>query len=80
MLLRLALVFALVVTAACAGSGASSGGAPSAREAALVEEARAFMAGYARDLAAGDREAVAARYDDRGAYMVGGGEKELFPA
>lgn len=42
-------------------------------------EARAFMESYARDLRAGAREAIAARYDRRGAYRVGGGEKVLEP-
>ena len=42
---------------------------------AVVEEARAFMAGYARDLLAGDRAAIVARYDPTGAYLVGDGRK-----
>jgi hypothetical protein len=50
------------------------------REDADVEaEARAFMESYARDLRSGAREAIAARYDRRGAYRVGGGEKTLEP-
>ncbi|MBW3570422.1 MAG: ketosteroid isomerase family protein [Gemmatimonadetes bacterium] len=40
-------------------------------------EARAFMESYARDLRAGAREAIVARYDRRGAYLVGNGRKEL---
>lgn len=42
-------------------------------------EARAFMASYARDLRAGAREAIVARYDRRGAYRVGSGQKTLEP-
>jgi hypothetical protein len=44
-----------------------------AAEAPILGEARTFMAGYARDLIAGDRAAVSARYDRRGAYVVVGG-------
>lgn len=42
-------------------------------------EARAFMDAYARDLRSGAREAIVARYDHRGSYRVGGGEKTLEP-
>lgn len=34
----------------------------------IVAEARQFMEGYARDLAAGDRAAVVARYDRTGVF------------
>jgi len=44
-----------------------------------VEEARTFMDGYARDLLAGDRAAIAARYDRSGAYFLGNGHKEFTP-
>jgi hypothetical protein len=47
------------------------------RGASIETEAREFMAGYARDLRAGDRPAIAARYDRRGAYMAGSGEQQL---
>lgn len=47
-------------------------------EAAITVEARAFMAGYARDLLAGDRAAIAARYDRQGAWMVRAGRSRLF--
>lgn len=43
----------------------------------IEAEAREFMAGYARDLLAGDRPAIAARYARRGAYMMGAGKKEF---
>ncbi len=42
-------------------------------------EARAFMDAYARDLRAGAREAIVARYESRGAYRVGNGRKALEP-
>ena len=53
-----------------AGSSAGAG---------VVQEARTFMEGYARDLLAGDRAAVAARYDRSGAYFLGNGRKEFTP-
>lgn len=43
----------------------------------IEADAQEFMAGYARDLRAGDRQAIAARYDQRGAYIAGGGEQQL---
>jgi len=46
---------------------------------AVRAEAEAFMAGYARDLRAGDRAAIAARYDRRGSWRVGGGTKRFEP-
>ena len=41
----------------------------------IEKEAREFMAAYADDLRAGRRLAIAARYDRRGAFRVGEGEK-----
>lgn len=46
---------------------------------AVVAEAQAFMEGYARDLLAGDRAAIAARYDRSGAWMVHAGQARLMP-
>ena len=40
-------------------------------------EARAFMDDYADDLRAGGRQSIADRYDKRGAYRVGEGQKVL---
>jgi hypothetical protein len=62
--------------------GATTAGCASTpRGAASIEaEAREFMAGYARDLRAGNRVAIAERYDPRGAYMAGGGEQRLASA
>lgn len=48
---------------------AETAGAPA--EPAIVAEARAFMTGYANDLIAGDRAAIAARYSRAGAYNLG---------
>lgn len=45
----------------------------------VIEEARAFMESYARDLLTGDRAAIAARYDRTGAYRMGNGQKEFDP-
>jgi ketosteroid isomerase-like protein len=47
------------------------------RAVSIETEAREFMAGYARDLRAGDRRAIAARYDRRGAYLAGSGAQQL---
>jgi hypothetical protein len=66
---RLVSLATCVTVAACA---TTPPGAPT-----LQAEARQFMEGYARDLRAGDRDAIAARYDARGAYMVGRGMKAL---
>ena len=46
-------------------------------EAPIVAEARAFMSAYERDLASGNRAGIAARYDRRGAWMLGRGTKTL---
>jgi len=50
-----------------------------ATESPLVAEARAFMDGYGEDLRTGDREAIAARYDRRGAYIMFDGERDFAP-
>jgi len=72
-----ALVFASA--AGCAQPSCCTTPGPTTDETALVREAREFMAGYARDLLAGNREAIVGRYDGRGAYFVGQGRKELLP-
>lgn len=46
-------------------------------EAPIVVEARAFMDDYARDLIAGDRAAIAGRYQRRGAWRLGEGGGEF---
>lgn len=71
----LALAVLLLVSAP---DGAAAQTAPEAvAEAAIVVEARAFMAAYARDLLAGDRAAIAARYDRQGAWMVHAGRSRF---
>ena len=47
--------------------------------ASLVARAERFMEGYAEDLRTGNREAIIARYDTRGGYLVGNGRKEFVP-
>lgn len=70
--------YVVVSTAACARSGDSgTARADSAATAAVVEEARSFMDAYARELLAGDRTAIAARYDRTGVYMLGNGHKQF---
>lgn len=66
------LIFAALLAACAAPGGRATSAAPGG---GIEAEARAFMESYARDLIAGDREAVAARYDRAGAYTVGNGEK-----
>ena len=64
-----ALLFAIALTMSVPGVVA----AQATEEPAVVAEARAFMDTYARELIAGDRAAVAARYDRSGAWMVRSG-------
>jgi hypothetical protein len=65
-----------IVLAVCAAASPTLARAQAA-DSAIVAEARAFMEGYARDLAAGSRAEIAARYDRRGAYFVFDGERDL---
>ena len=74
-------VAALAWIVACDGSQAGNvrqGDSPTPG-AAIADEARAFMDTYARDLLAGDRAAIVARYDRTGAYRLGNGSKEFMP-
>ena len=73
---RIALAAMVAASAACAPVHRQP---PRASTSAIVAEAQAFMASYARDLLAGDRAAIAARYDRRGAYRMGNGVKEFRP-
>jgi hypothetical protein len=72
---------ALVLTVALLISAPAVAMAQSASEAAaeptIIIEARDFMAGYARDLLAGNRAGIAARYDRQGAWMVHAGQARL---
>lgn len=46
-------------------------------EDALVAEAQAFMESYATDLREGRRDAIIERYDPRGTYFMGHGQKRF---
>lgn len=70
------LPFALVLLIAAAAPSAARAQAP---DTAPVAEARAFMEAYGRDLAAGNREGIAARYDRGGPYIMFNGEREMVP-
>jgi hypothetical protein len=65
----------LVLGAACAPAAARTPGGTAAAASSLEAEARAFMASYAADLLAGNRDGIADRYDPRGAWLVGEGRK-----
>ncbi len=76
---HLAASLLLSLTVACSAASPAIEPAQPASNAAteLVREAQAFMESYARDLRAGERERLVARYDPRGAYLVGEGKKTL---
>ncbi len=75
--LRRILPLSLVLLAAACAPAATRAQAPD--DAPLVAEARAFMEAYGRDLAAGNREGIAARYDRGGPYIMFNGEREMVP-
>ncbi|HEX8696767.1 MAG TPA: hypothetical protein VF746_30390 [Longimicrobium sp.] len=77
---RVIACLSLLLAAGCS-AGPRPGDPASApgNSAALVGEAQAFMESYARDLLAGERDLLVGRYDPRGAYMVGDGEKAFLP-
>jgi hypothetical protein len=75
-LLHRTLPLALVLLAAACAPAATHAQGP---DSDLVAEARAFMEAYGRDLAAGNREAIAARYDRGGPYIMFDGERERVP-
>ena len=73
-----------IIAVACLAGCGGSQGAPvrqtdSATAAGITAEARTFMDAYARDLLAGDRAAIGARYDRAGAYLLGNGQKDFSP-
>lgn len=68
------LSLAVLFLAACTSAAPASAPTPHGD---IVAEARVFMDGYAVDLRTGDRAAIAARYDRRGAYFAGHGRSEL---
>jgi hypothetical protein len=71
----LAVLLALSLAPACSYGPPPARAADAAAQASLVAEAQAFMASYAEDLIAGDRAAIAARYDRTGSWVVGNGRK-----
>jgi len=73
--MRKTMMAALLALAAPDGAQPAAAQETAAAEAPVVAEARAFMAAYARDLTAGDRAAIAARYDRRGSWVMGRGRK-----
>jgi len=73
--LRILLVAAMVIPAA--ELAAQQAPPPSRAQTALRAEAERFMAAYGDELRAGDRAAIARRYDRRGAWRVGHGEAAL---
>jgi hypothetical protein len=72
-LLELVACVSLTVVGGCTGTGEGSARGGSAADSATVAEARAFMEAYAIDLRAGNREAIVARYDTSGTWLVGHG-------
>ena len=72
MIAALALALAPATMLASAPAAAAQ-----AAETPLVTEARAFMDAYQAELIEGHREAIAARYDPTGAFLMGGGLKEF---
>jgi hypothetical protein len=76
--LSVLVLAALLATGSACAAGGAPAGAPSSH-AGVVEEARAFMDSYARDLRAGNRAAISGRYDRNGAYFMGNGNKEFEP-
>jgi hypothetical protein len=73
---RLALLPVLLIAAGCAIHVQTPRTERAAQD-ALVAQAQAFMQSYLTDLVEGRRDAIVARYDPRGAYIVGQGRKEL---
>jgi hypothetical protein len=73
---RLALA---LLAAACAAASPAAARAQEPADSLIVAEAGAFMDAYGSDLRTGDREAVAARYDRSGAYVMFNGQREFAP-
>lgn len=68
---------ALVLAAVLLMTSPAMAAAQTPPEPDIVVEARAFMESYARDLRAGDRPAIASRYDRSGAWMASAGQARL---
>jgi hypothetical protein len=69
--------FPLLLLIAAFAAAIPSAARAQAADSAIVAEASAFMDAYAHDLRTGDREAVAARYDRRGAYIMFNGRRDF---
>lgn len=72
---RALLLLLAAASAACTPLAPTSPGHYTSDISAVVGEAQRFMNAYARDLAAGDRAAIARRYMRGGAWFLGHGEK-----
>lgn len=70
LLLSALCLCAFVVRAQAPANPSATAGQPAGADAALLNEAKAFMADYGADLQRGDRAAVIARYDRNGVYEV----------
>ena len=81
MAMRRSILLAIAALAAPAAfvEAQAGTGQPAAAEAEfpVAQEAQAFMVAYARDLLAGDRAAISARYDRRGSWLMGRGAKRF---
>lgn len=73
-------LLALLAAAATASGPEPAPAAPRRAEVRtpIVREAEAFMVAYAADLRAGNRAAIADRYDRRGDWRLGHGEKRFY--
>ena len=76
---RALLLGLAVASAACAPLAPTSSAGYTSDNSGVVGEAQQFMSDYARDLAAGDRAAIARRYMRGGAWFLGHGRKEFEP-
>jgi hypothetical protein len=74
------LGLALFGGASCTPAATGAASRPGASTTAPMAQAQAFMDAYAADLRSGARESIADRYDPRGAWLVGNGQKALQPA
>ncbi len=69
--------FPILLAVALIAPVANASAQPAEVQVTLRAEAERFMATYAEELRAGDRAAIARRYDRRGAWRVGHGEAVL---
>jgi hypothetical protein len=74
-----ALALALAACDPPAPRSVGTAAAAAEAEAAIVQEAQALMAAYARDLLAGNRAAIADRYDRTGAHVLFAGSYRFAP-